>query len=264
MKWVFGMLAGAAVLVGLFCWRDVASYSSTAFSQARECFKENVPITFEIDRARDMIKGLGPEIKKNLHVIAKEEVEVARLEREIATLDERLSHDKGDILRLKNDVEQGGETYTYAGRKFSATQVKMDLSNRFARYKTNDATREKLTKILAARQASLDGARQKLDAMIAAKRQLEVDVENLAARQRMVEVAQTTSDLHLDNSQLSQTRELLDDLRTRVDVAERLVAAEAPTNVEIPLEEPASSNILDEVTTYFSGETPRSTETASK
>ena len=43
-----------------------------------------MPIEFQIERARDMIKDLVPEIRKNMHVIAKEEVEVKRLDEQIA------------------------------------------------------------------------------------------------------------------------------------------------------------------------------------
>ena len=39
---------------------------------------------FEIDRARKMVKDLVPDIQRNMHVIAKEEVEVDQLEHQIA------------------------------------------------------------------------------------------------------------------------------------------------------------------------------------
>ena len=42
----------------------------------------------------------------------------------------------------------------------------------------------------------------------------------------MVEVAQTSSPVSLDDSQLSNTRKLLDEIRTRIDVQETLVASE--------------------------------------
>ena len=57
--------------------------------------------------------------------------------------------------------------------------------------------------------------------MLAAKRKLEVDVEHLEARLKMVEAAQTTSDYAFDDSRLSRVKELITDLRTRLDVAER-------------------------------------------
>ena len=117
-----------------------------------------------------------------------------------------LDRDRTELVRLKDDVAAGRATYEYHGRTYSLAAVQTDLSNRFERYKTHDATRASLKDILVARRKSLDAARQKLEGMLAARRQLEVDVENLEARLKMVEVAQTTSDCHFDDSQLGRAR----------------------------------------------------------
>jgi hypothetical protein len=89
--------------------------------------------------------------------------------------------------------------------------------------------------------------------MMAAKRQLEVDVENLEARLKMVEVAQTSSQYHFDDSQLARVKQLMTDIRTRLGVAEKLVNADIQCQDEIPLEESAPDNIVEQVTEYFEG-----------
>jgi hypothetical protein len=73
----------------------------------------------------------------------------------------------------------------------------------------------------------------------------------LEARLKMVEAAQTTSDYVFDDSRLSRVKELITDLRTRLDVAERLTSAEGAFHGEIPLSEVSSDNLLDEVTEYL-------------
>lgn len=93
--------------------------------------------------------------------------------------------------------------------------------------------------------------------MLAAKSQLEVDVENLDARLKMVEVAQTTSDFNFDDSKLSQTKELVDLVRTRIEVAEKLVNADLEYYDRIPLDEAdADRDITEEVTEYFENGSP--------
>jgi hypothetical protein len=87
--------------------------------------------------------------------------------------------------------------------------------------------------------------------MLAAKKQLEIEVEDLQARYTMVEVAQTESKLNLDDSALSQTRQVLDDIRTRIDVAERLVTSEGALEGTIPLDEEAPVDLIDQITDYF-------------
>jgi hypothetical protein len=69
----------------------------------------------------------------------------------------------------------------------------------------------------------------------------------------MVEAAQTTSDYNFDDSRLSRAKELITDLRTRLDVAAKMVDAQGNFHAEIPLEETATGDIVEEVTEYFQG-----------
>ena len=61
---------------------------------------------------------------------------------------------QGDLKRVKGDLAGGATTLQYAGRSYTAQQVKLDLANRFERYKTNEATLTSLQDIHAARQRS--------------------------------------------------------------------------------------------------------------
>ncbi len=129
--------------------------------------------------------------------------------------------------------------------------MKNDLANRFERFKTGEATLASLKDIQQARKKSLESARQKLEGMLAAKRQLEVEVENLDARLKMIEVAQTTSNYNFDDSQLGRAKELVTDLRTRLNVAERMLTVEGDLHDEIPVSAQAMENIVEQVTEYL-------------
>lgn len=242
---------GAALLAGLVFGTDAYSYISTTASRVSDNVKNSVPVEFELDRARKMIQDLTPEIRRNMHLIAKEEVEVEKLQSRVGDLEEKLSSNKADIIRLKNDLDSGSTYFTYAGHEYSRNAVQTDLAGRFERFKTQDATRVKLESILRAREQGLEAARAKLDGMLTARRQLEVDVENLEARQKMVEVAQTSSKFAFDDSHLSKTKRLVDEIRTRIDVAERMVDVDGELVGEIQLEEQVDADISNEVASYF-------------
>ena len=251
------IVAGGTLLAGtLLFGRNAVSYLRTSVGCIRESVQNSVPVEFEIEHARTMIKDLGPEVRKNMHIIAKEEVEVARLEEQVAGTETRLAKEKEQILRLKTDLAGGKTTFQYAGRNYSQDEVKTDLANRFERYKTSEATLTSLKGMCDARQKSLMAARQKLEGMLAAKRQLQVDVENLEARNQMVAAAQTTSNYQFDDSQLGRVKELVTGLRTRLEVAEKLVNAETEFQGEIPLDKAVPQNILDQVGVYFSEKVP--------
>jgi chromosome segregation ATPase len=247
------VVAGAALLLGLFFGRDGASYVSTAVGRAQTAVKDSVPIQFELDRARQMIKDLDPEIRGNMHEIAKEETELDRLARRVENEREGLAKAKSAMLRLKGDLESDSGSLYYAGRRYTEQQVRVDLVNRFERFKVNEATVGKLEQIMEARKSKLEAARQKLEEMLAAKERLEVEVENLEAQLKMVEVAQTASEFNFDDSQLSRTRKLLEDIRDRIEVAGKMVDADKALHPEIPVNEPATEeeDVTDAISRYF-------------
>lgn len=244
--------AAVAVVGGFFFGRDAFSYVATAAGWMKDSVRNSVPVEFEIERARKMVKDLVPDIRRNMHVIAQEEVEVERADAQIGDMEKKLGRERDEMLRLKTDLTSAQVSFEYGKRKYTADEVKTDLAHRFERYKTHEATLASLRDIRTARTRSLDAARQKLEGMLAAKRQLEVDVENLEARLKMVEVAQTTSNYHIDDSQLGRARELIADVRTRLNVAERMVNVEDKLQDEIPLDEPTPANIVEQVSEYFS------------
>lgn len=249
-KLIMGGVA-AAVLTGFLLGSDALSYLSTSCERVTASVKDSVPIEFQIDRARKMVRDLEPEIRRSMHVIAQEETEVGQLDKQISVGEKRTNKDKSEIMRLQSDLKTGKSVFQYGSRSYSVGKVKQDLSRRFARFKTSDATLGSLRDMREARQHNLDAARQKLSAMMTAQRQLEVDVANLEAKLKLVEVAQASSDLQLDDSQLAKAKQLMLDIHTRLDVAAKLANADTNFLSEIPLDGVTTDNITDQVADYF-------------
>jgi uncharacterized coiled-coil protein SlyX len=249
-----GSVVGAAVLVllGLLFGREGFSHVKTSLGWVRQSVRESVPVEFELSRARQMIKDLDPEIHRNMHLIAKEEVEVKHLKDQLADAEVQIVKNRSDIERLTSDLKRGDSTFVYCGKNYTSKQVETDLARRFEQYKVKEATLTKLNQIVAARELGLEAGREKLKAMHAAKGQLEVDVANMEARLEMVKVAQSTSEFNFDDSQLARTKDLVRDIGARIDVAEKLVNAETTYPGQINLdEEEDASNITDQITAYF-------------
>ena len=227
------------------------SYARCGVDWLRSSASDAMPLEWELKRARQMIADLKPEIETNATRIAREKVDFSRLEKQLEETNERLAKSRSDIERLSEDLSSENHYYTYGGRTYTSVQVKNDLSNRFKRHKTRTATAEKLQQMLAARRASLTAAQERMEAMLSAKRQLEVEVENLQARLGALRVAQTSSQLNLDDSQLARTRDLLDEIATRIDVEEETMSVDVEYFGEIDLDEPSDENLLDDISAYF-------------
>jgi hypothetical protein len=245
------VVAGLGITTLVLFGRDAASYVSTTYHKLTDSVQESVPIEFQIDRAREMVRDLEPEIRNSMHVIAKEEVALEQLNQQIDVNQEKADKDKRDILRLQADLGQGKELYRYASRSYSSDEVKQDLSRRFNRFKVADDTLGSMKQMRDAREKNLEAAQQKLAAMVNARRKLEVDLQNLEAKRKLVEVAQASSEYVFDDSQLARCKELITDIRTRLDVAAKLANADVNIEVEIPLDEATPSDITDQVAEYF-------------
>jgi hypothetical protein len=244
--------AVAIVLLGGFIAKSsLCSYVTTSYRRAADTVEQTVPMEFQIDRARNMVKDLEPEIRRSMHVIAKEEVEVAELDKRLETAAANAEKDKSEIMRLQSDLKSGKSLFRYAGHSYSEGEVKDDLARRFNRFKTVDGTIESMEQMRNARQRNLDAARQKLTAMMASQRQLQVDVENLEAKLKLVEVAEASSDFQFDDSHLAQAKQLITDIRTRLDVASKLANADTNFQEEIPLDETNAEDVTEQVAEYF-------------
>ena len=246
--------AAAALLLALFFGRDAVSYVSTSWNSVKSSVREAIPLDLEIRRAHDMIESLDKPIETNMHAIAEEEIAVERLLAQVEAKKDQLTTARGQIMRLNDDLQSGTAKFVYNDRTYTVSQVKTDLSARFERFRNQESTTHKLEQILAARQKGLDAARAKLEEMLSSKRDLEVKVADLEARQKLVEVHQATSEFHtnLDDSRLSRTKELVSDIQKRIEVAERLVDTRGEYNFEIQLDEPKNEgDISSQITDYF-------------
>lgn len=245
------LVVGLGITTVVLFGRDACSYVGTTYHRVTNSVQEAVPVEFQIERARQMVRDLEPEIRHSMHVIAKEEVGLEQLNQQIDASEQKTEKDKSDILRLQADLGKNKDIYRYASRTYSADEVKQDLSRRFNRFKVADDTLSSMREMRDAREKNLDAAQQKLAALVNARRKLEVDVQNLEAKRKLVEVAQASSEFVFDDSQLARAKELINDIRTRLDVAAKLANADVNVEVEIPLDEATPSDITDQVAEYF-------------
>ena len=242
---------GIAVVLGLLLGSNAVSYVRTTAGWVQDAVDQNVPVEFKLEHARKMIDRLEPEIRRNRHRIAMEEVQIERLEKEIDRLETRLADRRSGIEKLRDHLSSGEEYFHLKNRTYTVSQVSHELANRFKRFKTVEDTVDNYHKILGARRKGLDAAREQLDEMLTQRRSLMVDVENLQARYKMNQVAHTVSEFNFDDSQLSRTKELIASIDAQIRVDEKLADSEFDLSEEIPLDGAETTDLLDEIAEHF-------------
>lgn len=257
-KKIIGLGLGIVMAMGLLFGTDALSYVTTSANQVTTAVNDNVPIDFKINRAQTMVASLQPEIRKNMHLIAKEEVEVDRIARQIDQLDSKLAKDRANMEKISVALDTGQDYIQLASRRYSRNQVKHDLTSRLSRAKTREATLNQLTRIKNAREQKLNASRQKLNGILSARQTLQVELEELQARHRMNEVAQATSELSIDDSVLAKVQDCFDDLETQIAANERFLSVEGEFQYEIPVDvEPQvdDADIMDQVAAFLGKDT---------
>ena len=212
---------------GLLFGRDGFSYLRTAGHHIRKTVKHEVPLDFQIERARQMADTLIPDLHHSLHVIAEQQVEIEALTERIASREGELAKQKAVIMAMNRDLSQNGKsTFQYASHTYSAHDVQKDLERRFKRFQTAEEDLKRERQILQARESALSANREKLEGLMTAKGELDVQIAQLEARLKAVEAAESVSHLAIDNSQLSQVKKLIAELNKDLDIKQKMLDGE--------------------------------------
>ncbi len=247
---------GSVALLGsLIFGRDVVNYAQTAWSATREAVKREVPLEFQIERARTSVKQLDPAIQHTLKVIAEQQVDLEQMNRQIHDRSADMSTAKEQLMTLKHDLESGKSTFRYASIDYTADDVRRDIRTRFERYKAAEAMLDRDQKIQKSRSVALYAHEKQLDQMLSQKKDLEAEVEQLEARLQTIRAQQSVSTPAIDESELSNVKRLISEVNKQLDVQEKLLDSNGKFGTGlIPVETKPTvemGNVSAEIDAYF-------------
>jgi len=238
----YGLVTAASVLVlgGLIFGTELMSYVRTSTGAVRETVRDSVPIEFELQRARDLINEILPELHANIRIIAEDEVEIAALENDLTATRDNVKQQRDQLAALRNTLQAQQVSYEVGDREFSRSELTERLAQRLTRVKDAEMLLASKEKLLENRKQSLHAAMELLDRARARKVELEQKVESLVAQHRLVQASSVGSRVQVSDTKLARADQLLADIQKRLDVAERVLEHEA--SPELSFDEP----IVDE------------------
>ncbi len=196
------------------------SYVRTAFHKVRHNVKSEIPPQFEIDRARDQITRIEPAIKDQIEALARAEVEVEHLDREIVAVRDNLAAEKTQILALRDRLKTGD--FRLAGHVvYTADDVRAELTHRWDLYRNVTKILEEKEATLKAKQKAVIAARKQLEEMAAQKKALLTKLEGIEAHLKMIEATRATNEFDFDDSALARAKASVADLEKRLEIMER-------------------------------------------
>lgn len=228
LKWGVAVATGAILLGGLLFGRDFASYVRTGVSNVQDEVRAAIPIDVELERARQMIKEITPELRSNVRLIVNEEIAVKSLRNEIAAATQNVSSQRQQVALLRNQLSDTQQVSIQLGeRTFSRTKVVERLASRVNRFKQAQAELASKQKMLEIRERSLAAAQEMFDKSRTRKAELEQKVESLVAKHRLVKAQAVATSIHIDDSQLARADRLMKDIERRLETAQRVISYEA-------------------------------------
>lgn len=258
-KWIrYGAAAtvGCMVLGGLFFGKDLASYLGTSAREIQSAAKSKVPVEFELERARDMMDQIIPEMHANIRLVAQEEIEIQNLKEDITHTADSIAQQKSRMQRIRGMMDAQQSTYVIGRHAYTHTELTDELARQFDHLKEAELILASKNRLLAARQQSLDSAMDTLRKTRSQKALLEDQIDTLASQHRLIQASAVGSKLELDSSKLAQTQKLIGEIRNRLQVAERVLAHEGRFTEPIPVGESINeSELLAEVDAYLTDST---------
>lgn len=228
------VLGVAGMVFGTQAW----SYLRTGVSNVQTAVQSEVPIAFELDRARGEVEQLLPEIRKSLHVVAEEQVEVEHLKSALNAKSSALAEQQQSLVTLTTDLKSERTHFVYAGSSYDRPELEKDLAERFNRFKIAEESLKKEREMLVMKERALKVHQDTLEKMLSQKKTLEMELDRLQARLRTVESRKQISSLSIDDSKLAQVKAMIGTIDKKLDVEDAVLNAEGNFADLIPITKP--------------------------
>ncbi|HEX4056169.1 MAG TPA: hypothetical protein VHX86_18060 [Tepidisphaeraceae bacterium] len=244
--------AGAAILgVGLF-GADLLSYVHSSFHSVSLAVKESIPVEFQIRRARDLLDETGPEMQKNIRLIAEEEVDIATLRGDITQANPSLDAEKVRVKALRDDLASSQSVFTVGDFSYTRPQLTQELAERFANYKEAQVSLHQKQQLLENRQSALAAANQAMQIASDQRAGLQSEIDALEARYRLVQATAVGTDVQVDNTKLAQAEKVVGDVRRQLAISEHMLAEEAKFAHAMPPDAIDEKDLLTQVDAQLS------------
>ncbi len=218
-KGLLGATLGAGAFYVAFS-TSAPSYFWTAVHRVRDNAKSSVPVQFEIDRAREEIASLEPAIKDQIENLARAQVDVEHLDREIASI--RANHaTEAKVLTALRDSLKTGDFKLAGNVSYTADELKADAKQRLDHFHQVGSLLKDKEETLRARQKAVIAARQQLSQMAATKQALLTKLSGIEARLKMIQTTSESNEFNFDDSALARAKASVSELEKRLDVMAR-------------------------------------------
>jgi hypothetical protein len=246
-------VGGGAIIGGLVLGSDLGSFVRSSCKSVRVAVKDNIPIDFQLRRARDLLDETGPEMKQNVRLMAEQEVEIASLKGDIELARQNLSEEKLRVAKLRDCLTTAQTSFSFGDFTYGREQLKQELARRFNLFKEGESALEGKQQLLTNRQKALAAAMQAMETARVQRAALQSQIEALEGQYRLVEATSTGTNVQIDNSKLAQAQKVIAEVRKQLDISEHMLAHEAKFTQPMQIDVIDEKDLLTQVDSHLSG-----------
>jgi chromosome segregation ATPase len=253
------MLLSGAVLGGagfLFLGTDFPSYLRTMASSVRESVTGAIPVEIELKRAEGLIRQIDPQIDRCKLDLARAQIELENLQNSIAHLETVTGAEEKKLkVGAKLLSGDGAAEVMLASDSGAHRRINADLARTKDSYVNNVAILKVKRALIERQTRAVEAASQRLDSVRTERGALEDQVATLKTQKMQVEALTAQSKrFNLDDSALSQAKEVISHVKERLDVAQRMLENDMVFQGEDPAEVAVEQrNVLKEINELFAG-----------
>lgn len=201
---------------------DVGSYFETLLNMGRRAARENVPLEFELQRARDLTDQIQTDAARMLQTLSRYEVSAETLEKQIERSQAAAEGLRRQLIQAKTEAEQT----TQSGE----TSVEVDAANKkadarlavvFRLYKLRKEAIAQQDVALDKKREAIVALRDRLVRLRTERIHLAAQIETLEATIQSIRASEDYSDSDV-NDTLAKTREILNEVESRTRVLARV------------------------------------------
>jgi chromosome segregation ATPase len=224
MKCVRKLLVLSAVaLAGMVALKTTAvgSLAHVTWNDTRNAVERMVPADVQLKQLAVEIDKVDQDIKKNLGVLAAQEVEFQGLEDNVVGLRELIGKLKADATGLTRRLESQTEKVS-AGRDAKTANLAAKLDSLVATLETKKVELKGKEQLLAAKKQALEAAHARVAEMREQKEKLRVTAAKLETRLEVVRLKEVRNKVEIDDSQVNRCNTLANKIEARLREKEKI------------------------------------------
>src|SRR5262249_47707908 len=237
----------------------LGSYGQTAWGKIRNTAKRQVPLEFEIERVKQQVAQLVPDVNKHLSCVAEEIVAIENLKEEIQVAKANLNKQRDGVRAMTEQLKSGTEFVSIHGMRYSRARLSEKLTADVRSCQRLEKEIEAREQTLEAKERALDATREQLASIRTQKQELEVQIAQLEAELKSLRLAQTKSKVQFDDSRLAHIKASLAEIRTRLRVdneTQKLASQFAgDESVPAPVKTKSAADAVRDAEAYLNGPT---------